>query len=97
LHFYYFTEENLDGYQVRLMLVLAPAACILSGIALSQAFDVFTRSIKFQLPSLSDNSQVGVSIISFNDHWLTSCSSGRYISLLCSNCVFDYQGRGRQF
>ena len=32
------------------MLVLAPAACILSGIALSQAFEVFTRSIKFQKP-----------------------------------------------
>lgn len=29
------------------MLVLAPAACIMSGIALSSAFDVFTRSIKF--------------------------------------------------
>lgn len=32
------------------MLVLAPAACILSGIALSQSFEVFTRSIKFQMP-----------------------------------------------
>lgn len=32
------------------MLVLAPAACIMSGIALSQAFEVFTRSIKFQMP-----------------------------------------------
>jgi dolichyl-diphosphooligosaccharide--protein glycosyltransferase len=31
------------------MLVLAPAACILSGIALSEAFTVLTRSIKFQL------------------------------------------------
>lgn len=29
------------------MLVLAPAACIMSGIALSSAFGVFTRSIKF--------------------------------------------------
>lgn len=35
--------------QVRLMLVLAPAACILSGIALSEAFTVLTWSIKFQL------------------------------------------------
>ena len=32
------------------MLVLAPAACIMSGIALSQAFEVFTRSVKFQMP-----------------------------------------------
>ncbi|KAL4320507.1 hypothetical protein AHAS_Ahas14G0017400 [Arachis hypogaea] len=47
-----------SGVMVRLMLVLAPAACILSGIALSQAFDVFTRSIKFQLPSLSDHSHI---------------------------------------
>lgn len=38
------------------MLVLAPAACITSGIALSEAFDVFTRSIKFQLPNLFSNS-----------------------------------------
>jgi len=45
------------------MLVLAPAACILSGIALSQAFDVFTRSIKLQLPSLLGHSHVDVSII----------------------------------
>lgn len=35
------------------MLVLAPAACILSGIALSEAFDTLTRSIKFQLPGIS--------------------------------------------
>ncbi|XP_021723575.1 dolichyl-diphosphooligosaccharide--protein glycosyltransferase subunit STT3A [Chenopodium quinoa] len=41
-----------SGVMVRLMLVLAPAACIMSGIALSEAFDVFARSIKFQLPSL---------------------------------------------
>lgn len=31
------------------MLVLAPAACILSGIALSEAFTTLTRSIKYQL------------------------------------------------
>ena len=28
------------------MLVLAPAACILSGIALSEIFGLFTRSLK---------------------------------------------------
>lgn len=44
------------------MLVLAPAACIMSGIALSEAFDVFTRSIKFQLPGLPGFSEVDVSI-----------------------------------
>ncbi|KAJ4908210.1 Dolichyl-diphosphooligosaccharide--protein glycosyltransferase subunit STT3A [Raphanus sativus] len=42
-----------SGVMVRLMLVLAPAACIMSGIALSQAFDVFTGSIKYQLSSNS--------------------------------------------
>lgn len=47
------------------MLVLAPAACILSGIALSEAFDVLTRSIKFQLPGLSDRSQIDVSLVFF--------------------------------
>ena len=48
--------------QVRLMLVFAPAACIMSGIALSASFDVFTRSIKFQLPGVKGNSQVDVSL-----------------------------------
>lgn len=43
------------------MLVLAPAACIMSGIALSEAFDVFTRSIKFQLPKIIESSISGVS------------------------------------
>lgn len=43
---------------VRLMLVLAPAACIMSGIALSQAFAVFTRSIKFPSPAASETSQI---------------------------------------
>lgn len=42
------------------MLVLAPAACIMSGIALSEAFDVFTRSVKFQLSGLLDRAS-GVS------------------------------------
>ena len=44
------------------MLVLAPAACIMSGIALSEAFEVFARSIKFQLPGASVKSQVDVYI-----------------------------------
>ncbi|GLT48526.1 hypothetical protein SLA2020_221460 [Shorea laevis] len=55
---YIVTSVYFSGVMVRLMLVLAPAACILSGIALSQAFDVFTRSIKFQLPSLTMNAEV---------------------------------------
>ncbi|KAL5572592.1 hypothetical protein UlMin_022189 [Ulmus minor] len=55
---YIVTSVYFSGVMVRLMLVLAPAACILSGIALSEAFEVFTRSIKFQLPGISVNSQV---------------------------------------
>ncbi|KAJ8751024.1 hypothetical protein K2173_016205 [Erythroxylum novogranatense] len=47
---YIVTSVYFSGVMVRLMLVLAPAACILSGIALSEAFNVFTQSIKFQLP-----------------------------------------------
>lgn len=46
------------------MLVLAPAACITSGIALSAAFDVFTRSIKFQLSELFGSSQIDVMVLS---------------------------------
>ncbi|XP_068327865.1 dolichyl-diphosphooligosaccharide--protein glycosyltransferase subunit STT3A [Pyrus communis] len=55
---YIVTSVYFSGVMVRLMLVLAPAACILSGIALSEAFDVFTRSIKFQLPGLPGPPQV---------------------------------------
>ncbi|CAN1788914.1 Dolichyl-diphosphooligosaccharide--protein glycosyltransferase subunit STT3A [Linum perenne] len=43
---YIVTSVYFSGVMVRLMLVLAPAACILSGIALSEAFNVLTRSIK---------------------------------------------------
>ncbi|XP_038991580.1 dolichyl-diphosphooligosaccharide--protein glycosyltransferase subunit STT3A-like [Hibiscus syriacus] len=50
---YIATSAYFSGVMVRLMLVLAPAACSTSGIALSEAFDVFTRSIKFQLPGVS--------------------------------------------
>lgn len=42
------------------MLVLAPAACIMGGIALSAAFDTLTGSIKFApsaLPALSSLKQ----------------------------------------
>lgn len=45
------------------MLVLAPAACIMSGIALSAAFEVLTRSIKFQLPGVVGDSQLDVSLL----------------------------------
>ncbi|XP_021807120.1 dolichyl-diphosphooligosaccharide--protein glycosyltransferase subunit STT3A [Prunus avium] len=55
---YIVTSVYFSGVMVRLMLVLAPAACIMSGIALSEAFDVFTRSIKFQLPGLPGFSEV---------------------------------------
>ncbi|KAK9071255.1 hypothetical protein SSX86_009823 [Deinandra increscens subsp. villosa] len=47
-----------SGVMVRLMLVLAPAACIMSGIALSEAFDVFTRSIKFYITNLTEYLQI---------------------------------------
>ncbi|KAI5556947.1 hypothetical protein BDE02_18G068300 [Populus trichocarpa] len=55
---YIVTSVYFSGVMVRLMLVLAPAACIMSGIALSEAFNVLTRSIKFQLPGSSGTSQV---------------------------------------
>ncbi|CAI0425552.1 unnamed protein product [Linum tenue] len=57
---YIVTSVYFSGVMVRLMLVLAPAACILSGIALSEAFNVLTRSIKFQLPGIAGNSTVAV-------------------------------------
>ncbi|KAI3524649.1 hypothetical protein L1887_03311 [Cichorium endivia] len=46
-----------SGVMVRLMLVFAPAACIMSGIALSEAFDVCTRSIKYYISNLSESLQ----------------------------------------
>ncbi|KAA8534912.1 hypothetical protein F0562_029872 [Nyssa sinensis] len=70
---YIVTSVYFSGVMVRLMLVLAPAACILSGIALSEAFNVFTRSIKFQLPGISGNSETDAgdagsgSIVTQND------------------------------
>ncbi|PKI32304.1 hypothetical protein CRG98_047303, partial [Punica granatum] len=55
---YIVTSVYFSGVMVRLMLVLAPAACIMSGIALSEAFDTLTGSIKFQLLGYSSvNSQ----------------------------------------
>ncbi|XP_044977024.1 dolichyl-diphosphooligosaccharide--protein glycosyltransferase subunit STT3A-like isoform X4 [Hordeum vulgare subsp. vulgare] len=51
---YLVTSVYFSGVMVRLMLVLAPAACILSGIALSEAFNVLTRSMKFQRPISDD-------------------------------------------
>ncbi|KAH7306603.1 hypothetical protein KP509_22G021500 [Ceratopteris richardii] len=47
---YLVTAAYFSGVMVRLMLVLAPAACILSGIALSEVFSTFTRSLKYQAP-----------------------------------------------
>ncbi|XP_048564329.1 dolichyl-diphosphooligosaccharide--protein glycosyltransferase subunit STT3A-like isoform X3 [Triticum urartu] len=51
---YLVTSVYFSGVMVRLMLVLAPAVCILSGIALSEAFNVLTRSMKFQRPISDD-------------------------------------------
>ncbi|XP_024518642.1 dolichyl-diphosphooligosaccharide--protein glycosyltransferase subunit STT3A-like [Selaginella moellendorffii] len=53
---YLVTSVYFSGVMVRLMLVLAPAACVLSGIALSEAFAVLTRSIKYQ--DLSESAAV---------------------------------------
>nr|PNR43372.1 hypothetical protein PHYPA_015752 [Physcomitrium patens] len=44
---YMITSVYFSGVMVRLMLVLAPAACIVGGIALSAAFETLTRSIKY--------------------------------------------------
>ncbi|GAB2230718.1 hypothetical protein Droror1_Dr00015002 [Drosera rotundifolia] len=55
---YIVTSVYFSGVMVRLMLVLAPAACILSGIALSESFAAFTRSIKFQLFGASESSRI---------------------------------------
>eukprot|EP00850_Spirogloea_muscicola_P022762 SM000310S11953 [mRNA] locus=s310:22945:30889:- [translate_table: standard] len=46
LALYVVTSVYFSGVMVRLMLVLAPAASILAGIALSEAFALFTRSLK---------------------------------------------------
>nr|KAJ0185376.1 hypothetical protein LSAT_V11C900467820 [Lactuca sativa] len=48
--------------EVQLMLVLALTACILSEIALSEAFDVFARSNKFYVFSLFENTQNEVNL-----------------------------------
>jgi dolichyl-diphosphooligosaccharide--protein glycosyltransferase len=43
-----------SGAMVRLMLVLAPAACILAGIGLSEGLHVFTRSLKHGIVNMKD-------------------------------------------
>ncbi|CAI5508979.1 unnamed protein product [Closterium sp. Naga37s-1] len=45
---------HISSFQVRLMLVLAPAACITAGIAVSALFDVLTRSVKASIAELID-------------------------------------------
>ncbi|CAL4894475.1 unnamed protein product [Urochloa decumbens] len=64
---YLVTAVYFSGVMVRLMLVLAPAACILSGIALSEVFGVLTRSIKFQLSKLFDDSSASASASASGD------------------------------
>ncbi|PHU08107.1 Dolichyl-diphosphooligosaccharide--protein glycosyltransferase subunit STT3A [Capsicum chinense] len=60
---YLVTSVYFSGVMVRLMLVLAPAACIMSGIALSSAFGVFTRSIKFaSIGKQDDAGDIGNSV-----------------------------------
>jgi len=60
------------------MLVLAPAACIMSGIALSEAFSVFTRSIKLQLPKIAE-SAFFIVLLSF----ASSCTILVEFDMLC--------------
>ncbi|XP_073271888.1 dolichyl-diphosphooligosaccharide--protein glycosyltransferase subunit STT3A-like isoform X2 [Primulina huaijiensis] len=63
---YIVTSVYFSGVMVRLMLVLAPAACIISGIALSEAFDVLTRSIKYQFHEKTENPQLNAGDTSNN-------------------------------
>nr|VDD33191.1 unnamed protein product [Brassica oleracea] len=66
-----------SGVMVRLMLVLAPAACIMSGIALSQAFDVFTASIKYQLGRSANSKDDAEDNTSTNNAPKDDSSSGK--------------------
>ncbi|KAI3983713.1 hypothetical protein MKX01_001117, partial [Papaver californicum] len=52
-------------------LYFAPATCIMAGIALSGAFDVFTSSVKSQLPCLPGDSDVSLFLVSLHVHILT--------------------------
>ncbi|CAI5973430.1 unnamed protein product [Closterium sp. NIES-65] len=51
---YLVVSVYFSGVMVRLMLVLAPAACITAGIAVSALFDVLTRSVKASIAELID-------------------------------------------
>uniref|UniRef100_A0A1J3D0U0 dolichyl-diphosphooligosaccharide--protein glycotransferase n=1 Tax=Noccaea caerulescens TaxID=107243 RepID=A0A1J3D0U0_NOCCA len=66
-----------SGVMVRLMLVFAPAACIMSGIALSHAFDVFTASIKYQLGGSSKPKDDAEDNTSTNNAPKDDASSGK--------------------
>jgi hypothetical protein len=85
------------------MLVLAPAACILSGIALSEVFGVLTRSIKFQLSKLFVDSSAAVRLLltlfslslkEFKqpfDHLLTFCFFCNYSQVTVAQRVLQIQ------
>lgn len=64
------------------MLVLAPAACIMSGIALSEAFSVFTRSIKFQLLKPIETNSSGVCVCCLFLHYFYVLFYGSCFSFL---------------
>ncbi len=49
---YALTSLYFSGVMVRLMLVVAPAACLLSGMAISDAFSVLTKSLKVNLDKM---------------------------------------------
>lgn len=53
---YALTSLYFSGVMVRLMLVVAPAACLLSGMALSDAFSVLTKSLKVNLEKMGQSS-----------------------------------------
>lgn len=70
---YIVTSVYFSGVMVRLMLVFAPAACIMSGIALSEAFNVFTQSIKYNLfgsqldPQINSGENAAASVAAQSD------------------------------
>eukprot|EP00744_Colponema_vietnamica_P000636 GILI01001120.1.p1 GENE.GILI01001120.1~~GILI01001120.1.p1 ORF type:complete len:470 (+),score=149.77 GILI01001120.1:70-1479(+) len=70
------------GVMVRLMLVLAPAACILSGIGLSYVFTVFLAHLRYTPPqSLASSESSGSSSSSSSSFTFSSSSSSSSCTL----------------
>lgn len=71
---YGITAVYFSGVMVRLMLVLAPAVCCLSGVAISDILSTLTASLKAGLLALNERSRRASSAGTSEHPMQTQCS-----------------------